>query len=147
MSKALKRGTKLVESLKGKVDLVKLEEMKDFYLRRRDTQMAIRKVQAYHILGTDAVLVLGELDLAAKTAHESYSYQLNQQNNQEIANTKEETEELLETNEDLKETEVEFTEQDVQIIMDQGGVTREEAIKALQENEGDPLAALTALDK
>lgn len=142
MNKALKKGNKLIETIKSTVEVNKLEDMQEFYLTSQKTPFAIRNVQAYLVAGTDMILVLGHLDLAVKTADQAFNY--SQQNPQEQA---EEAQEQAEEVQSPKEEKVEYTEEDVEIVMAQGEITREEAVDLLEKNEGDPLLALTALGK
>lgn len=133
----MKKGTKLIDTLKKSVPIEKMEDMQDFYLRKQNATFAIRNVEAYYIKDTDTTIVLGVLDLAHKTAHLARKFEQPLQSN-EPAEKKEKPEE---------EPKVMYTEEDISVVMAQGDVTREEAEKVLKENEGDPLSALTALGK
>ncbi|KAI5172827.1 nascent polypeptide-associated complex subunit alpha [Nematocida sp. LUAm3] len=146
MNRAVKKGQKLIEALKGSVDMVPLSDIQDFYLRKQNTPFAIRHAQAYTIVGSDIVIVLGNMDLASKNVHQSYAREasLKAQEQEEAPEAHEEVvEEAVEASEEL----LEFTEDDIHVLMEQGGVSRETAIEALKAHGGDPLDALTALGK
>lgn len=149
MNRVAKKGAKLLEQLKSTVPMTKLDGMKDFYLRKQNTPFAIRNVQAFHITGTDAVLVLGGLDLAMKTAH------VNEHQRQKCTEECHQHEEPAAAEEAAPEPVDEAVDEEKQaemekaiaVVMEQGGVTREEAEKALKENDNDPLACLIAMGK
>ncbi|OAG29615.1 hypothetical protein NEDG_00748 [Nematocida displodere] len=159
MNKSIKKGSKLLEAIKNDVETIKLDDMQDFYVRKQNTTFAIRNVQAYHVSGTEMVIVLGALDLASKTAHQSHASM--QQNQAPQALHQEPEQEAESDDEDCcdevhdevpaaqaKEQAADtFTEEDVSIVVTQGDVSKEAAIQALRENEGDPLMALMSLGK
>ncbi|KAI5190715.1 hypothetical protein NEMIN01_1180 [Nematocida minor] len=163
MSKILKKGSKLIETIQNSVPMEKLVGLQDFYLMKSGTQFAIRDVQAYHIKNTDMVLVLGPLDLAVNTAKQAAEKRKarlaelakHEQAHQHQHSHKEEEhdEECDDVVEDAPEEkteafpEVSMTEDDIEVVMGQGEVSREEAIKLLKENGGDPLATLMTLGK
>ncbi|KAI5133704.1 hypothetical protein NEAUS04_0830 [Nematocida ausubeli] len=154
MNKILKKGNKLVETIQKTVPMEKLVGLQDFYLMKQRTQFAIRDVQAYHIKNTNMVFVLGSLDLAertAKQAAEKRKARLQAQQIQEEAQVSEEEENVEEQEEEKAEEEKDMaeniTEEDIKVVMEQGGVSREESIRLLKENGGDPLSILMSLGK
>ncbi|KAI5180565.1 hypothetical protein NEOKW01_0869 [Nematocida sp. AWRm80] len=144
MSKVTKKESKLIEAVSKVVEVQKIEGHHDFYLRMKNTPFAIRNVQALHIKDTNCLLVLGKLDLASKTVSQLSQYneqvpQMNYPEQEQPEDTKDK---------DTKEEEtIELTKEDISIVMEQAGISEEEAIKALKENNGDPLSALLALGK
>lgn len=166
MSKIIKKGKKLLETIKNTVPMEKIQGLEDFYLMKQGTQFAIREVEAYYINNTDMVLVLGGLDLASRTAKqaaekrkarkESMLSKLEASPYEEeyASNTPgdEETDAVEDIVEDKAHSEpsadLSITEDDIKVVMEQGGVpSREEAVKLLKEHGGDPLAILMALGK
>ncbi|EIJ89433.1 nascent polypeptide-associated complex subunit alpha [Nematocida parisii] len=164
MSKILKKGNKLVETIQKTVPMDKLIGLQDFYLMKQRTQFAIRDVQAYHIKNTDMVLVLGSLDLAEKTAKQAaekrkarlqamaqeQQHQCTEQcGHAEAAPQEEDVVEdaPVEESKESAASDINITEEDIKVVMEQGGVSREESIKLLKENGGDPLSILMSLGK
>ncbi|KAI5189257.1 hypothetical protein NECID01_0452 [Nematocida sp. AWRm77] len=144
MNRIAKKGAKLIEQVEKKVPLMKIDEMKDFYLRRQNTPFAIRNVTAYHIPGTDAILVLGGLDLAAKTAHMNERQKPVHEEPEEESEPEEE--EAPKESAPAEEEDPEEMERSINLVMDYGKVTREEAAAMLRTHDNDPLKCMLSLD-
>lgn len=163
MSKILKKGNKLLETIHNSVPMDKIAGLQDFYMMKQGTHFAIRDVQAYHIKNTDMVLVLGSLDLASRTAkqaaekrkarqaellkqYEETAQKTEEENNSDGSDDTDAVEDVQEKEETTPELSI--TEDDIKVVMEQGGIsTRDEAVKLLKEHGGDPLAILMALGK
>lgn len=159
MNRVLKKGNRLIEDIRKSVDVHKIEDAQEFYMIAQNTPFAIRNVNAYFIKYTDIIIVIGNLDLATKTADSAFNYNEYRKQQQNGAKKEEkadkeyeeeqgEEEEIKEIVEEKKKEKIcNYTEEDIDIVISQGEITKEEAIKLLEENEGDPLLALTKLGK
>ncbi|KAH9386778.1 uncharacterized protein NEMAJ01_1674 [Nematocida major] len=170
MAKEQKKGIQLANLLEKKLKMNKLHGLQDLYVMVNGVQMAIRDVVAYHIHDTDMVYVVGPLQPAVKTAKQAALKRKAQREAREQAMKEhqhtaecahgEEARSLSEEDEvDVVEDavveeeaakaapEVAITEDDIKVVVEQGGVSHEEAAKLLRENGGDPLSILMMLGK
>jgi len=148
MNKTQRKEAKFLEDVKNDVQLERISDVKDFYLRKKNVPYRIPDVVAFRIKGTNLTLVLGSLEVAGGGRRQAQAPAATA--SAEVKETKEaENTVKPEVKEEStkKESEVTYTEDDILIVMKQGEVSREEAVEMLNQSGGDPLEALMALGK
>lgn len=153
---------KIHRELAEKTTLHPITNVQDFYLRKSGVSFAIRDANAFSIAGTDMILVLGDFKPAiqtAKTAREAREQkpmpQIAASSRGAVVEEGGEPEEVRIEEEEEEEVRVEeaddgerqLDQDDIDLVMKHGQVSREEAIKVLRKNDCDPVNALIDLGK